>query len=167
MIQTDAAINPGNSGGALVNGDGEVIGMNTAILSPTGANNGIGFAIPIAAVQSVADQLIDSGAVEHAYLGLQGQSVDGQVAELYGLDVDEGAVVAEVVPGGPADRAGLRRGDIVTALDDQPVTSMPELVGRLQQRRPGDEVTLRVHRDGQDTSVQVRLGERPAQDSRG
>lgn len=159
MIQTDAAINPGNSGGALVNGRGEVMGINTAIISGGGGNDGIGFAIPIGTVRSVADQLIETGEVRHAFLGIQGQDVDPDVAELYGLPVDRGAVIAEVVPDTPAAEAGLRRGDIITALDDQQIESMTDLVVAIQQHRPGDEVELTVVRSSGEEAITVTLGE--------
>jgi S1-C subfamily serine protease len=163
MLQTDASINPGNSGGALVNGAAEVVGINTAILSPTGTNNGIGFAIPIQTATAIADQLIADGTVRHAFLGVHGQTIDPEVSALYGLAAERGAVLVEIVSGSPAEEAGLQRGDIVTAVDGAPVTSMPELAGRLQQHRPGDEVTLRIVRAGEERDVSARLTERPDQ----
>ena len=161
MIQTDAAINPGNSGGALVNGDGEVIGINTAILSPSGANDGIGFAIPITTALPIADQLIEQGFAEHAQLGIQGQDVDPQAAELYNLGVDNGALVVLVAEGSAAEEAGLERGDIITAIDDEPVTSMADLAGQISAHAPGDEVTLTLVRDGDEQTVEVTLGSAP------
>ncbi len=119
MIQTDAAINPGNSGGALVDGKAEVMAINTAIVSPSGANSGIGFAIPIDTARHVADQLIQHGSVQHAFLGIAGETVDPDVAQLYGLSIEQGAVVAQVGQGTPAEKAGLQRGDIIVGLDDQ------------------------------------------------
>ncbi len=157
MVQTDAAINPGNSGGPLVNADAEVIGINTALLSPSGANDGIGFAIPVATAVPIAEQLVDRGFVEHAQLGVRGQDVDPQVAELYDLAVTEGAVIVEVVPGSAADRAGLERGDIVTAIDGEPVSGMVELAGRIRSLAPGDRVALTVVRDGERRNVDVTL----------
>ncbi|HEX2026415.1 MAG TPA: trypsin-like peptidase domain-containing protein [Nitriliruptorales bacterium] len=162
LIQTDAAINPGNSGGALVDGDGQVIGVNTAILSPSGANNGIGFAIPIDTALGVAEQLAQTGTVAHAFLGVQGQTVDPAVAELYGLPVTRGAVLVDVQDGTPAARAGLRRGDIVVALDDRTIRSMAELAGAVRGHRPGDDVTVTYHRGGERRTATVTLGERPA-----
>lgn len=162
MIQTDAAINPGNSGGALVDGDGRIIGINTAILSSTGANNGIGFAIPVGTVRSVADQLIETGAVEHAYLGVQGVTLDAAVAARYGLEGDRGAVVVSVEPSGPAAEAGLRPGDTVTAVDGDPVTSMDELAGRIQRAEVGATTTLTVQREGDTLTLDVTLVERPS-----
>ncbi len=160
LIQTDAAINPGNSGGALVDADSRVVGINTAIASGTGGWQGVGFAIPSATVQAVADQLLETGEVEHAELGVVGQTVDPDIARLYGLPVDEGAVVAEVRDGSPADRAGLQTGDIIVAVDGDPVGSIVELAGRIQQRRPGDTVTVEFIRAGASREVTVELSER-------
>ena len=161
MIQTDAAINPGNSGGALVNGDAEVIGINTAILSPSGANDGIGFAIPIGTALPIADQLIDQGYAEHAQLGIQGQDVDPAAADLYNLGTDQGALVVLVAEGSAADEAGLQRGDIVTAIDEEPVTSMTDLAARISTRSPGDTVTLAIVRSGENLTLDVTLGSAP------
>ncbi|MFA9429528.1 S1C family serine protease [Egicoccus sp. AB-alg2] len=162
LLQTDAAINPGNSGGALVDGEGRVIGVNTAIASSGGGNEGIGFAIPATTVGNVADQLLENGAVRHAFLGIAGQTVDPDVARLYNLPVEQGAVLAEV-PDGPAADAGLQPGDIIVRIDDFEVTSMIDLAGRIQQYQPGDEVTVTYLRDGAEQTTTVTLGERPNQ----
>lgn len=164
LIQTDAAINPGNSGGALVDSHARVIGINTAIMSRGGGNEGVGFAIPAATVHNVADQLLSTGTVQHAELGVAGMDVDPDIARLYALPVDAGAVVAEVRPGSPADEAGLQQGDIVVAIDDTPVRTMADLAGHIQQRRPGDRVTLTVVRAGDHLDIEVVLAERPAND---
>ena len=161
MIQTDAAINPGNSGGALANGRGEVIGINTAILSPSRSNDGVGFAIPMSQAMPIAQQLIEQGFVEHAQLGVSGQDVDPQVAELYDLTTREGAVVVEVLPGSAADEAGLQRGDIITAVDGDPVGSVVELAGRVRTHRPGDEIELTVVRDGREQRLTATLDAAP------
>ncbi|HVM19301.1 MAG TPA: trypsin-like peptidase domain-containing protein, partial [Egibacteraceae bacterium] len=163
MIQTDAAINPGNSGGALANADGEVIGINTAILSRSGANNGIGFAIPATTALPIAEQLIDQGYAEHAQLGIQGQDVDPEAADLYGLGTNTGALVVEVAPGSAAADAGLQRGDIITALDGEAVTSMGDLAGLISSRSPGDEVTVTIMRSGEEQALDVTLGAAPRQ----
>jgi S1-C subfamily serine protease len=165
MIQTDAAINPGNSGGALVDDAGRIVGINTAILSATGANNGIGFAIPVTTVQSVADQLIESGSVEHAFLGIQGITVDAAVAELYGVEEREGAVVAAVEPGSPAAEAGLQEGDVIRAIGEEPVESMEELAARIQAADVGTTTTVTVVRDGEESTIEVDLAARPDQDA--
>ena len=161
LIQTDAAINPGNSGGALVNGDSEVIGINTAIIGQ--ANAGVGFAIPIQSALPIAEQLIDKGFVEHAQLGIQGQDIDPQTAELYRLGAAAGALVVEVAEGSAAEEAGLERGDIITAIDDEKVSSMAQLAGRIRAYSPGDEVTLTVMRDGEEETIDVTLGAAPRQ----
>ncbi|MBW3657517.1 MAG: trypsin-like peptidase domain-containing protein [Actinobacteria bacterium] len=162
MIQTDAAINPGNSGGALVNAAGEVIGINTAILSGGGGgNDGIGFAIPIGTATAIADELIEFGEVRHAFLGITGADVAPDVAELYNLPVDAGAVVTSVGPDTPAAAAGLQRGDIVTAIDGDEVRSMQELAGRIQRFSPDDTVTLTVARGQETLEIEVTLAEQP------
>ncbi|GGI09729.1 S1C family serine protease [Egicoccus halophilus] len=160
LLQTDAAINPGNSGGALVDGEARVIGVNTAIASSGGGNEGIGFAIPATTVRSVADQILTDGAVQHAFLGVVGQTVDPDIARLYGLPVDRGAVLAEV-PDGPAADAGLQPGDIVVRLDEHDVATMADLAGRLQQYRPGDELEVTYLRAGEEATTTVTLTERP------
>ncbi len=161
IIQTDAAINPGNSGGALVDGDGQVIGINTAIFSPSGGNAGIGFAIPITTALPIADQLIDKGYAEHAQLGIRGQDVDPEAAELYDLGVDSGALVVDVAADSAAEDAGLQRGDIITAFDGEDVNSMADLVAQITAHAPGDEVEVTFVRDGEDQTVEVTLGSAP------
>lgn len=163
VIQTDAPINPGNSGGPLVNGDGEVIGINTAILGPQRTNIGIGFAVPITNAAPIADQLIDTGEVRFAQLGVRGQSVDPRTAELYGLDTRQGAVVREVEPDSAADEAGLQRGDIIVGFDGEEVTSFAELAGMVRAHQPGDTVTLEVLRAGERLELAATLGEGRAQ----
>ncbi|MEX2504719.1 MAG: trypsin-like peptidase domain-containing protein [Egicoccus sp.] len=162
LLQTDAAINPGNSGGALVDAEGSVIGVNTAIASAGGGNDGIGFAIPASTVSSVADQLLENGAIQHAYLGVAGQDVDPDVARLYGLPVEQGVVLAQV-PDGPAADAGLQPGDIVVRLDEHEVATMADLAGRVRQYQPGDGIEVTYLRDGKEDTVTVTLDERPDQ----
>jgi S1-C subfamily serine protease len=161
LIQTDAAVNPGNSGGALVDGEGRVIGVNTAIATRSGGSQGIGFAIPSTTVVSVADQLLEFGEVELGYLGIVGQTVDPDIAELYDLPSAAGAVIVQLDPDGPAAVADLRTEDIVVAIDGNEVTTMADLAGRVQQRRPGDDVELDVIRGGEELTLTVTLGERP------
>ena len=167
LIQTDAAVNPGNSGGALVDDQARVIGVNTAIATRSGGSQGIGFAIPSTTVISVADQLLEFGEVRIGYLGVVGQTVDADIAELYGLPVDAGAVVADLDPQGPAVAAGLEAGDIVVAIDGEDVTSMADLAGRIQQRSPGEDVEVAVIREGEELTVTVTLAERPTQPAPG
>jgi serine protease Do len=162
LIQTDAAISPGNSGGALADRDGEVIGINVAYLPPsdTGAVN-IGFAIPSDTAASVADQLIETGKVSSAYLGVETTDLSPEDAERFGLPVESGAIVRQVEPGSGADAAGVRRGDIIVRLGDDPIDNAGDLFGALRDYQPGDAVELTVVRDGDELTLEVTLGERP------
>jgi putative serine protease PepD len=149
-IQTDAALNSGNSGGPLLDGDGRVVGVNSQIESRNGGNVGIGYAVPIETAQQVVDQLLESGEVEHAYLGVRLE------------DTEDGVRLAEVVDGAPADEAGLQAGDLVTEMDGETIETLAELRAAVSAREPGDSVTLEIRR-GEDTrSVDVELGERPS-----
>jgi putative serine protease PepD len=158
MIQTDAPINPGNSGGALANIHGEIIGVPTAIFSQSGENNGIGFAIPINVAKRIADKITSGQPLSHAALGIQLQpstSSNGQTETQSG---EPGAVVAVVTSGGPADGAGLKAGDRITAVDGDPVRSGSELQGRIGTYSPGDQVTVTFVRNGTTQTVEVTLG---------
>jgi S1-C subfamily serine protease len=159
LIQTDAAISPGNSGGALADRDGRIIGINVAYLPPqqTGAEN-LGFAIPSDTAVSVADQLIDTGEVSTAYLGVFTTDLSPEDASRFGLPVDSGALVEQVVPGSAAADAGVRKGDIITGLGDAKVESYGDLLGALRDYQPGDTVTLTLYRNGDETNLQVTLG---------
>jgi S1-C subfamily serine protease len=158
LLQTDAAINPGNSGGALADADGRIIGINTAIFSTTGANDGLGFAVPAPTVTAVVDQLVTGGSVSWPVLGINGQDVDPALAEAYGLPTDDGALVVAVVPGSGADEAGLVAGDIVTAIDGTDVTSMSDLAAAVRGEQVGTEVAVTVVRDGETVELDVTLG---------
>ncbi len=161
LIQTDAAISPGNSGGALADRDGRIIGINVAYLPPaqTGAEN-LGFAIPSDTAVSVADQLIDTGRVSTAYLGVLTTDLSPEDAARFDLPVDSGALVEQVVPGSAAAAAGVRKGDIITALGDARVEGYGDLLGALRDHEPGDRVTLTVFRNGDETNLEVTLGEK-------
>jgi S1-C subfamily serine protease len=150
-IQTDAPINPGNSGGALATADGKVVGINTAILGGAGGNVGVGFAIPIDIAKKVADQIIATGRASLAFIGISGQN----------LPDDKGALVQEVVSGGPAARAGIRAGDIIVELGGREIHSMDELIAALIQRQVGETVTVVYERSGDRRSARVRLVARP------
>jgi S1-C subfamily serine protease len=179
VIQTDAAINPGNSGGALLDQDGQVIGINSQIATAGGGGSvGVGFAVPIDTARDVANQILDTGDVEHAFLGISGTDLTPEIADALNLDVDEGALVQRVVPDGPADQAGIEAGDqqvsaggqqivaggdVITAVDGEPVTAMDDVIAAVNTKQAGDEVTLEVNRDGESQDVTVELGERPAQ----
>jgi serine protease Do len=161
LIQTDAAVSPGSSGGALANRDGEVIGINVAYLPPdqTGAES-IGFAIPSYTVVSVADQLIQDGVAAQPYLGIYLSDLTPEAARRFDTQTEYGVLVEGVESGGPADSAGLKRGDIITALDSADVRSSGDLLSALRRHRPGDSVEMTVLRDGKQFGVELRLGER-------
>jgi serine protease Do len=159
FIQTDAVINRGNSGGPLVDLLGRAVGVNTAIVSPTGAFAGNGFAIPIALAEKAARDLIEHGAVRRPRLGVLVQAVTEAQAELYGLDRIAGAVVIEVQDGTPAARAGIRAEDVIIAVDGEPVNSSTDLTTRLARYQPGDQVTLTVVRDRRSRQMAIRLAE--------
>ncbi len=160
LIQTDAAISPGNSGGALADRDGEIIGINVAYLPPaqTGAVN-LGFAVPSDTAVSVADQLIEEGEVTTPYLGVLTTDLSPEDAGRFDLPVDSGALVEQVVPGSPAREAGVRKGDIITALGDARVAGYGDLLGALRDHEPGDRVTLTIFRNGDENKLEVTLGE--------
>ncbi len=148
FIQTDASINPGNSGGALVNLRGELIGINTAILSRSGGNIGIGFAIPVNMAHSVMDQLIKYGSVKRGLLGVSMYTVTPDIAKSLGLKNTEGALVSQVVDGSPAEKAGIRTGDVITSVNGQPVKSNGELRNAIGMLRVGDKVEVGLLREG-------------------
>jgi S1-C subfamily serine protease len=174
-IQTDAAINQGNSGGPLINSHGEVIGINSAIYTPSGTTAGIGFAIPINTAKAIAHDLMTDGRVHRAFLGVETLPVSGYLAEAMDLPVEEGLLVETVTRGGPAaaggirggDRiaqAGMRRiyigGDIIVAIDGQKIASQFDVNVVLNRKRPGDSVTVTIYRGGKKMDVPVKLGER-------
>ncbi|MEX0835040.1 MAG: trypsin-like peptidase domain-containing protein, partial [Nitriliruptor sp.] len=161
VIQTDAAINPGNSGGALVDGQGRLIGINTAILSRSGGNQGIGFAVPGEQAVASADQIIEQGFVRHPLLGIAGIDVSPEIAEEFDLKASRGAVVESVQEDTGAAEAGVQRGDIITAVDGEPLATMAQLVAEVRRRAPGDTVELTFVRDGAEMQVEVTLSERP------
>ncbi|MEX2324626.1 MAG: trypsin-like peptidase domain-containing protein [Nitriliruptoraceae bacterium] len=161
VVQTDAAINPGNSGGALVDSQGRLVGINTAILSRSGASQGVGFAVSAEQAISSADQLIEQGFVRHPLLGIAGVDVTPEVAEQFGLPASRGAVIESVQPDTGAAEAGLRPGDIIVAVDGEPLATMSQLVAEVRSRAPGDVVQLEIVRSGEQLDVEVTLGERP------
>jgi len=162
FIQTDAAINPGNSGGAMIDLHGNLIGINTAILAENGGGNqGIGFAIPINMARAVMDQIVSHGKVVRGYLGLYPQDVTPALAKQFGLSQPSGALVGEVESDTPAARAGLKRGDVIVAMNGQPVTSANDLRLRVSETAPGTTVKLQFSRDGRTQDVSVALGELP------
>lgn len=178
VIQTDAAVNPGNSGGPLLDAEGRVIGINSQIASSSGANDGVAFAVPIATAQDVVEQLLDSGSVQRAYLGITGGDITPQLAEALSLPSDSGAIVDQVFDGGPAADAGLKGssgettvdgqtlpsgGDVIVELDDEPIAGMEDVISAVNAGKPGDELVLAIIRGGDRQQLTVTLGERPAQ----
>jgi S1-C subfamily serine protease len=161
VLQTDAAINPGNSGGALVDAQGRLVGINTAILTRSGASQGVGFAVSAEQAIASADQLIEEGFVRHPLLGIAGIDVSPEVAEDFGLEASRGAVVDSVQEGTGAEEAGVRPGDIIVAVDGEPLATMSELVAEVRGRAPGEVLTLTIMRDGEELELDVTLGERP------
>ena len=161
VIQTDAAINPGNSGGALVDLRGRLVGINTAIVSRSGANEGVGFAVPVRQAVVSGDQLIEQGFVRYPLLGITGTDITAEVAEAFDLPNRRGAVVDTVQEGSGADAGGMRAGDVIVAVDGLPLASMSDLVAEVRRRAPGDTVVFDVLRDGERVQLEAVLGERP------
>jgi serine protease Do len=162
FIQTDAAINPGNSGGALIDGRGELIGINTAILSHSGGNQGVGFAIPINLAKRVMDQIVDHGHVVRGFLGATIQDVTPTMAKALSMNDAEGVLIGDVTPKGPAAQAGLKAGDVVTKMNGQTVGDSAQLRLQISQTDPGTTVPLTVHRGTGNLDLNVNLGELPA-----
>ncbi len=179
-IQTDAPINPGNSGGPLLDAEGKVIGINSQIESggQSEGNVGIGFAVPIDTAQEIAQQLIANGSVEHAFMGISGGDLTPDIADVLNLDANSGALVQSVVPGSPADKAGIQAGDatvtvagqriraggdVITAVDGNPVSGMDDVIAAVDAKHPGDSLQLTLLRGGDERTVSVELTDRPAQ----
>ncbi|MCG6232704.1 DegQ family serine endoprotease [Vibrio furnissii] len=159
FIQTDAAINSGNSGGALVNLNGELIGINTAILGPNGGNVGIGFAIPSNMMKNLADQILEFGEVKRGMLGVQGGEITSELADALGYESSKGAFVSQVLPDSAADKAGLKAGDIIISVNGKKVETFAELRAKVATLGAGKTVTLGVIRDGKEKNYEVTLGE--------
>ncbi len=178
-IQTDAPINPGNSGGPLLDSNGRVMGINSQIESPGGGGNiGIGFAVPINTAREVSQQLIDDGEVQHAFLGVSGTDLTPEIADVLNLNADGGALVQSVVPGSPADKAGIEAGDaqvtingqplraggdLIVAADGEPVNDIGDVIAAVDSKQPGSKIELTLVRGGDERTVTVELVERPAQ----
>ena len=161
FIQTDAAINPGNSGGALVDSRGDLIGINTAIYSQSGGSMGIGFAIPISLAKSVMDQIIRNGSVTRGWIGIEVQEITPELAESFKLADTKGALIAGVMRGSPADRAGIRPGDILLAVAGKSVSNAQTMLELIAGQTPGAQVPLKVRRDGREVDLGVTIAKRP------
>lgn len=161
FIQTDAAINPGNSGGALVNSAGAVVGINTAIFSESGGSHGIGFAIPENLAREVMQAIIQQGRVIRGWLGITGQDLTAQVAESLALDNATGILVSGILRGGPAHRAGMEPGDVILAIEGEPIESSTQLLNRIAARQPGSEIRVKIMRKGQPLHLLAVVEERP------
>jgi S1-C subfamily serine protease len=176
LIQTDAAINPGNSGGPLLDSAGRIIGISTAIFSPSGGSVGIGFAVPVDTAKAIIPDLIEKGYVSYPWLGIRMFPLTSGLAEALDLKVQRGVMIVEVVQGGPADQAGLQGGDrmlqvgnavlpvggdVIVGFEGEPIKSTEDLVRSIRQHHPGDRVRLRILRDGRFKEVPLTLGERP------
>ena len=159
FLQTDASINRGNSGGPMFNVDGQVIGINTAIFSPSGGSIGIGFAIPSSLAKPVIDDLRKFGKTRRGWLGVRIQSLDQDLAQSVGLPNDQGAMVAQVTPGSPAAKAGIKAGDVILRFDGKPVTEMRELPRIVAETEVGKTVDMDIWRDGKNDTIKVKVGE--------
>jgi len=162
FIQTDAAINPGNSGGALVDIHGNLVGINTAIYSRTGGSHGIGFAIPVSSAKSIMEQIIQNGAVTRGWIGVEAQEITPELAESFGLPGTEGALIAGVVRGSPADSAGVRPGDVLLTVAGKAVKDPQVMLDLIASLKPDERANFRLRRDKNIVEVPVKIGKRPA-----
>ncbi|WP_175721430.1 Do family serine endopeptidase [Burkholderia anthina] len=161
FIQTDAPINPGNSGGALVDVNGNLLGINTAIYSRSGGSLGIGFAIPVSTARTVLESIITNGSVTRGWIGVEPQDVTPEIAESFGLSQKSGAIVAGVLQGGPADKAGIKPGDILVSVNGEDITDTTKLLNTVAQIKPGTPTKVHVVRKGKEFDVNVVIGKRP------
>jgi serine protease DegQ len=167
FIQTDAAINPGNSGGALVDSNGNLIGINTAIYSRTGGSLGIGFAIPVSLARQVMEEIIQTGSVTRGWIGVEVQDITPELAESFKLPDPKGVLIAGVVRNGPAEKAGIRPGDILREVNGKQVLDSTEMLSVVADAQPGKEADLMLMRNGKSFSVKLTVGKRPAPRPRG
>jgi S1-C subfamily serine protease len=162
LMQTDAPISPGNSGGALVDGSGEVMGINVAYIPPEASAVSIGFAIPSPTVTNAIKQLIETGRVEHSYLGVAPRPLTPEIASQLGIDADQGILIFDVPQGSAAANAGVQPGDVLLEIDGKKVESVEDLYAALREKKPGDQITLKVLRDGQEVNLTATLDSRPS-----
>jgi len=163
FIQTDAAINPGNSGGALIDGQGNLIGINTAIYSRSGGSLGIGFAIPISTARMVMEQIIQTGTVTRGWIGVEAQEITPELAESFGLPDTSGALIAGVLRGSPADAGGIKPGDILLAVDGKSVKDPQIMLDLIASQKPGEAVAFKLRREKTLVDAKVKIGKRPQQ----
>jgi serine protease DegQ len=161
FIQTDAAINPGNSGGALVDARGDLVGINTAIYSRTGNSLGIGFAIPVSTAKSVLEQIVKTGTVTRGWIGVEVQEITPPLAQTFGLGEARGTLIAGVLRGGPADRAGVKPGDVLTAINGVPVGDPPAMLNVVAALVPGSSAKMSLLRESKPVEVTITVGRRP------
>ena len=161
FIQTDAAINPGNSGGALTDSAGNLVGINTAIYSRTGGSLGIGFAIPVSIARTVMEQIIRTGTVTRGWIGVEAQEITPELAESFKLSASEGTIIAGVMRGSPADRAGIRPGDVLVAVGGKPVKDPQGMLELIAGLTPGGAATFKLRREAKELEVAVNIGKRP------
>ncbi|MDQ3195393.1 MAG: Do family serine endopeptidase [Pseudomonadota bacterium] len=166
FIQTDAAINPGNSGGALIDISGNLIGINTAIFSQTGGSLGIGFAIPVSLARQVMEQIVETGGVTRGWIGVEAQELTADLAESFKLPNTDGVLISGVLRGGPADKAGVKPGDILISVDGKSVTDSTSMLNLIAVLQPGAKATVEIARERNRKTVQVEVGKRPQQVSR-
>ncbi|HEY9064757.1 MAG TPA: PDZ domain-containing protein, partial [Burkholderiaceae bacterium] len=161
FIQTDAAINPGNSGGALVDTNGNLLGINTAIYSRSGGSLGIGFAIPVSIARQVMESLIKDGVVTRGYLGVEQRDLTPEIAETLNLPVRRGVLITGVQQSGPAGEGGIRPGDVVTRIGDTPITNSAQLLNAVAALKPQQVTAIGVQRGNQQLELNVKIGQRP------
>ena len=166
FIQTDAAINPGNSGGALIDTSGNLVGINTAIYSRSGGSLGIGFAIPASSAKQIMEQIIASGSVTRGWIGVEAQEITPEIAESFRLSSTNGVLIAGVLRGGPAEKAGLKPGDILVEIEGKPVKDPNSMLNLVAALVPGKPASIRFRRENKDVEVQVAVGKRPTQQRR-
>jgi len=161
FIQTDAAINPGNSGGALVDANGHLVGINTAIYSQSGGSMGIGFAIPVSLAKNVMEQIIRNGGVTRGWIGIEVQEITPELAESFNLRGIQGALIAGVMRGSPADKAGIKPGDVLISVAGKPVKDAQVMLELIAALEPGKTSRFELKRDGRDTTMDIAIGKRP------
>jgi serine protease DegQ len=166
FIQTDAAINPGNSGGALVDADGNLVGINVAIYSETGGTQGIGYAIPVSIARQVMEQIVQKGSVTRGWIGVALQDITPELAQSFSLPAARGVLITQVVRGSPADKGGIRPGDVLLAVNDRSVADSVTMLNMIAALQPGQQATLKLARDQGETDLAVTVGRRPAPQQR-